>query len=349
MVDRQRLSVQAVGMVSAVGVTAESSCAAIRARISRYSEIAFHDSEGEAIVGAPAPEATGGRFGIPRIIAMLEGAFRDCVESYQRRWSTRHNPVSVIIAVGDSSRPDYNSDVANRAIAALHDRWPWLAMESSGVLSHGKTGIFDALSAARDLVRDRDCIILAADSLINARALRWLEEHRRLKTESNSDGVIPGEAAAALWVASAHEGRPSLAHIDGIGFASEPSANDPTRANTALGLAEALRGALADSGLSFRDIDFRVGGMTGERWEFMEASVAFSRVMRERKSRFDLWLPAEMLGDVGTALGACMLATTAYGFIKRYAPGKRAVVFQSSTSAHRAACIISADCAHPDV
>ena len=56
---------------------------------------------------------------------------------------------------------------------------------------------------ARELLAGRRefpaCLVCGVDSYINARSLHWLDRNSRLKTPANSDGVIPGEAAAACW------------------------------------------------------------------------------------------------------------------------------------------------------
>ena len=41
---------------------------------------------------------------------------------------------------------------------------------------------------------------MALDSLIDARALSWLDSRMRLKTSKVTDGLIPGEAACILVV-----------------------------------------------------------------------------------------------------------------------------------------------------
>ena len=73
----------------------------------------------------------------------------------------------------------------------------------------------------------------------------------------------------------------------------------------------------------------------------MEASTALARIQRIHKEDFDLFVPAEYLGDVGAALPACMMVTAAMGFAKGYAPGSSAILFSSSRSKERAACVVS--------
>src|SRR5207237_7968617 len=123
-----------------------------------------------------------------------------------------------------------------------------------------------------------------ADSYVDGRALRWLEEHWRLKTDDNSDGVIPGEAAAAVFL-QPHAPAPAaaLAEVVGLGFAQEKAhvlSEDPL---LGLGLAAAARQALAEAGLRLHEIDFRLSDVTGESYGFKEQSLVLARLMRVRR------------------------------------------------------------------
>jgi 3-oxoacyl-[acyl-carrier-protein] synthase-1 len=249
----------------------------------------------------------------------------------------------LLVAIDEPGRPDYAPDLPERLLEevgkALGFRFPL----PSGVFPGGTTGFFRLLERARQMLAGptaQGCIVAAVDSLVNSRALHWLEEHGRLKTPFESDGVIPGEAAAAIWVRPAASSGSSLLDIIGLGFGQEPSLKEEDRPNLAVGLAEALRAALSDAHLSLPEIDFRVGGMTGERAGFMEASTGVARIQRVHKENFVLWVPAEKLGDVGAALPACMLVITAVAMAKGYAPGGRALLFISARNPERAACVL---------
>src|SRR4029077_10182187 len=113
-------------------------------------------------------------------------------------------------------------------------------------------------------------------SLVNRKMLRSLSADRRLKTATDSDGVVPGEAAAALWLTRPNAPRPALAQILGVGMSDEPSVLNRDQPNKGIGLARAMSAALSESGLELHEIDFRVGGMTGERLGFAEASTALA-------------------------------------------------------------------------
>jgi 3-oxoacyl-[acyl-carrier-protein] synthase-1 len=332
------MSVAAVGMACSLGADAPSTCAAIRAGVARFEEIPFRDTEGRAIIGAPAPEVVSGRQGFGRVLALLNRALAECAESYLRDRSGRAVRLSLLINL--DSPNSIPPDARSRVLAELA-RIPALAQAETRIYTAGKTGVFQCIAAARQLLAGgaTACIVAAADSFLNARALLALETDERLKTETNFDGVIPGEGAAAFALETSADGQDSYARLIGLGFGNEESVQKNTP-NLARGLAQALKGALADAGADVFDIDFRVGCVTGEQAAFCEASTAFARVQRKHKDDFALLLPAETLGDVGVALPACAVVNTAIGFRRRYAPGRSAIVFGSSAGAERAACVM---------
>lgn len=341
---RDLLAVESVGMVSSVGLNAVSCCAAVRAGISRFEEILFHDSEGTPIIGAPAIEAVVDRQGYRRLAPMIAMVIQECVNTHYESEKYFNGKIPVLVNVDSLDRPDYPNEVSDLLLAEMREILGKDFPKTITIYPEGKTGFFRSLLKVRELLKRPDveaCVIASGDSLLNARTLSWLENNDHLKTENNSDGVIPGEAAAALWIGRAYRHRKAMMYIAGIGLGNEESVSHEDKPNLAVGLAEAMRKALAETGVEIHKIDFQVGGMTGERLEFMEASTALARIQRVHKEDFDLFVPAEYLGDVGAALPACMMVTAAIGFTKGYAPGRIAVLYSSSRMQERAACIIS--------
>jgi len=341
----RRLAIRSVGMVCPVGLDAASGCAAIRARISRFEEVPFHDGAWQPIVGSPVPEIAPNRQGWRRLAPLLTRAVLDCLEPAGAPTLTAGGALPLLIAIDDPERPDFPEDLPARLVAEVRVTLGKRISDSPEVLAEGPCSFFRALDRARQVVAaggGAGCLVAAVDSLLNGRALARLEEQGRLLTERNSDGVIPGEAAAAVWVTPADGCSAALAEVVGIGFGEELSALEEDRPNVAMGMAQAMRQALADANLTLPEIDFRVGGMTGEQATFGEASTALARIQRVHKEQFELWGPAEILGDVGAALTACMTVVTAVGIAKGYAPGRRALLYAFAPSAARSACVISA-------
>lgn len=334
------MSIRAVGLCSSVGLDAPSACAAIRARLSRVEESDFHDRSGEPIMAAMAPEVVGNRHGYRRLAPLLIEAVRDCILAGVMTLKGKGPAVPLLIALDGPDRLDHPHDLPKLLADELAPLLKNTTMKSAEFVVKGPLAFLHTLRRAEALFKDKaveHVAVAAVDSLVNRRMLRSLELSHRLKTEENSDGVIPGEAAACVLL-----GRPtpgSYPDVCGIGIVEEPSARAKT-ANMASGLADAIRDAVRRSGMKFEQLDFRVGGMTGEQAGFAEASTSIARVQRVHKDDFDLWVPAEKLGDVGAALPACMLVVTAVGIAKGYAPGSSAILQMGSTSADRGAVVL---------
>ncbi|RMI00753.1 MAG: hypothetical protein D6681_11210 [Calditrichaeota bacterium] len=337
------LSVESVGMVSSIGLNAPSCCAAIRAGISRFEEIPFHDHFGNPIIAAPAIEAVPNRQGYQRTIQLLVLAIRECILSHPAHRKYIPQKVCLLIHIDTLDRPDFPENLLDYMAADINEGLGEIAPDRIEIYPEGKTGFFRSLIRARKILNDSHfdaCIIAAGDSLVNGRMLAFLENNDRLKTEHNSDGVIPGEGAGALWVSRFSRQVKSMLIVAGIGLNKELSVLEKDKPTLGIGLANAIKESLKDAGIPLHSIDFRIGSIAGERLDFMEASTALARVQRVHKDHFELWLPAEQLGDTGVALPACMTIIAAVAFSKGYAPGRSALVFSSSRSAERAASIV---------
>ncbi|WP_342376382.1 hypothetical protein NVS55_34520 [Myxococcus stipitatus] len=208
------------------------------------------------------------------------------------------------------------------------------------IFTEGSYGGFAALAAGRRLLLQREfptCVVAAAESMLCARTLLGLSERGRLLVEGNSDGIIPGEAAACLLLSRQEQG---LATVRGLGFASESASleNDvPLRAD---GIVASARAALEEAGLGLHDIAFRISDAAGESFYFKEQALLVSRLLRQRKSEFPLWLCAESLGDTGAASGLCGVLWAIAAWARRYAPGQRAMGFAGNAQGGRAAVVL---------
>ena len=89
------------------------------------------------------------------------------------------------------------------------------------------------------------------------------------------------------------------------------------------------------------DLDFRITHISGEQYFFEEAALAVARNMRKPKEEFDLWHPAEGIGETGAAAGPVMIATALTACRKGYAKGTRILLHGSTDTDKRVAAILS--------
>lgn len=324
-------------MVTAVGLDAPSSCAAIRCGISGSEETRFM-FDGEWLLGCEVPleEPWRGREKLLRMAALAMG---ECLEALDEIGS---HEVPLLLSIAEEDRPGrltgldagFISDLQERLGVRFH---PW-----SRAFANGRIGGVQALDYARTVVasgRPR-CLVAGVDSLLVAQTLEAYHASHRLLTEGNSDGFIPGEAAAAALIGP--EGSGGTVRCIGVGYGAEPApigSGEPLRAD---GLVQAFQAALAEAGWDLGQVDYRITDLSGEQYGFKEAALALTRVLRERKEEFDIWHPADCVGETGAAVAPILLAVAAAGAVKEYAPGPRAIAHLAGDNAHRAAFLLDA-------
>ena len=326
------------GLVTSVGLTAPAACAAIRAGVTNHSTTRFVDSAGEWLLAAQVPLETPWR-GRERLVQMLRLAVQDCIGP---DGPPEPKPLPLLLCVSDRQRPGrmdgidelVSSELAARLGLKFHP-------EYSATMAHGKVGVTVALDRARALLYDcgvEHVLIGAVDSLLTGPTLSAFETQGRLLTARNSNGFVPGEAAGAVLVS--RDSVPGALICLGLGFAEERAtiaSDEPLRGE---GLAAAIKKGLADADCQMHDLDFRIADISGEQYYFKEAALALSRTLRRRKETFDLWHPADSIGETGAAAGAVALAVTLAAGRKAYADGPSVLFHASNDGGQRAAAVL---------
>ena len=88
------------------------------------------------------------------------------------------------------------------------------------------------------------------------------------------------------------------------------------------------------------ELDFRNTDISGEQYYFKEASLALSRTLRQPKAEFDLWHPAEAIGESGAAVGLAVLIDSHAACQKGYAPGPGILTHFANDTGERAAAVL---------
>lgn len=336
----RNISILTTGMVTGVGLNAPASCAAIRCGINNFRETRFMDKGGEWITGSEVPLEQPWR-GMEKLIQLAVRAIRECIGSITEKIEN----VPLLLCVSEKDRPGrfdgLDGELINRIQSELGVRFH----EKSAAIPQGKAGGIRAIDMASRLFQEerlRYCLIAGVDTFLTAATLSAYEEENRLLTSKNSNGFIPGEAGAAVLLGSPYSASDkSGLTCQGIGFGNEQAtinSEDPLRAE---GLVHAIKGALADSQLTMGDLDYRITDMNGEQYGFKEASLALTRILRERKEEFDIWHPADCLGEVGAAVVPCILGVALNASRKKCSPGEKILCHSGNDSGERAAMILT--------
>ncbi|WP_431023997.1 hypothetical protein [Halomonas sp. H5] len=335
------LAILGTGMVTGVGLTAPAACAAIRCAIDNFQETRFMDAGGEWILGCEVPLEQPWR-GRVKLVKMLAMALQECLDGVPEL-----DPAAtpLLLGIAETSRPGRLEGLDDALIPEVEAELGLRFHPQSRVIAGGRIAVAVGLWRARELLATRavDRVIVAGgDGLLMAPTLAAYEARDRLLTSQNSNGFIPGEAAAALVVELARPSEAPQLLCMGLGFGTEPAhveAEDrPLRAD---GLVAAIRGALAEVGTTLAATDFRITDVSGEQYGFKEAALALGRLLRERKAEYDIWHPADCIGEVGAAIGGVMLGVTRAAVTQAYSPGNHVLAHFGNDDGRRAAAILS--------
>ncbi len=89
------------------------------------------------------------------------------------------------------------------------------------------------------------------------------------------------------------------------------------------------------------ELDGRLCDANGEQYGFKGAALTLTRILRKRKEEFDIWHPAECIGETGAAIVPIMLAVASAAMSKGYAPGPAMLCHCANDDGQRAAMVIS--------
>lgn len=332
----QALAFTGMGMVTGVGLDAWSACAAIRCAIDNFQETHFIDVAGERILGCEVP-LPAARRGAARLLDMAAAAID---EALCDSGSTGTEAMPLLLCLPEPERAGRMVADDGAFLRALEQAARLRPHPQSATIAAGKMSLALALLRARELLAGgaQRVLIAATDSLLAGPTLAHYERCDRLVTSRNSNGFIPGEAAAAL-VVQLTDGAGQLT-CSGIGLGQEVAhvlAELPLRAE---GLCQAIRAALDESGAAMHDVNFRIADLAGEQYHFKEASLAVLRLLRQRKPAFGVWHPADCVGEVGAAAALVMLCVVRMAYIKGYDDGPRVLAQLGGDDGARAALVL---------
>jgi 3-oxoacyl-[acyl-carrier-protein] synthase-1 len=331
------------GMMTGVGLTAAASCAAIRGALDNFQETRFIARGGEWIIGSEVPLEQPWR-GIAKLARLLAGPLGECLELIPDVAPER---IPLFLCVAEEDRPGRLEGLGDPLFFQACELLGVRFHERSRVIAQGRVGGAVALHYASRLIHEegfRHVIVAGVDSYLVAGTLRAYDERERLLTPANSNGFIPGEAGGALLVGPAGAGA-GIACL-GMGFAVERAtieSDEPLRAD---GLTSAIRDALTAAGLTMADLDYRITDIAGEQYQFKEAALAEARLLRQHKGEFDIWHPADCIGEVGAASLPCMLGVALYAATKDYAPGPHPLAHLGNDDGKRVALALAAPGPH---
>jgi 3-oxoacyl-[acyl-carrier-protein] synthase I len=206
-------------------------------------------------------------------------------------------------------------------------------------------GLVAVASAVEQLQKGRAdvCLVGAVDSLLDSRFLHALFAESRLKVGSRGSGIIPGEGGAFVILERARDAArrkvQPLAQIEAIALEKDApwKPDAPVRAE---GLSRAIRAVLQVAGAG--ELRRVLTDLNGERWRFLEWALAEARCLEGLPRGWQLWHPADCLGDLGAAYGVSAMVLATRAMARGYHGGGKVLITASSDRGERAAMCLSA-------
>jgi len=334
------LSIVASGLVTAVGFNSASSLAALRAGVSGIRETYLADRQSGNLL-------SGGKVDLPhwwedlgKVVDLAAPAIDECLYAALPEEPER---IPILLGVASPDRPGRWASLDTQLLEKIELKLDLPHHPESRTFAAGQTAGIHGMIAAYDILAKRKarcCIIAGADSYLQQDTIDAYVAQRRIMTEDNSNGFLPGEAGAAVLVTLGGWGKGSHLQVRGLGMANEPApiaSEEPFRGE---GLTEAVRLALKDANLTLEDLAWSLTDITFEHYKFKEAAFATGRLSRDnREDLFDIWHPIEHLGEIGAAMVPVLLAWALHAGQKDYAPGARALCHVGNDGHERAAWV----------
>lgn len=352
-----RIAITGIGLVTSVGFGTASTLAAIRGIIANFSEhetvMVNGDCYGTELSGAGIarmPEDIVPRHvtGVERAVALLTPAIRECTNGLScdmpgsAEWRIRN---WIEPECGDFEK-NMNA-VFRDSPVAIPCRTPL------DDLFLGRCLFFEDIMQAAAHLRNgihRMALVACVDSLCETTILERLCETGRLKSGTNPEGIVAGEAAGAVLLELESHARMREARIHAFlsdwGRGDEPDPWTGKIPSSASGLSTALLEAFTSLPGKGADIGMVVSDLNGEFARAYEWGIAAGRIFPKDDKERELRHPADCVGDCGAAMGAVLIATAVSLSSVGTEPLKIAVATSDEYGARRVLCIER--CYEPD-
>jgi 3-oxoacyl-[acyl-carrier-protein] synthase-1 len=375
-------SITAIGVVSALGLDWETSCAAFRCGISRAGKLdhfriqADDPWEVEFAVGHQVDLLTRGFEGHGRLLRLLKGALSDLIPrvpvALRDSGSTPaylclpnpHRTLSNIELIVDEEIRDETrarsvdrpptevSDAAEALLfhAAALAKWPG-TVRLAGVSHAGYTGMIEMIDRClSDMQAGRTvhAIVGTVDSLLDDETLAWLSSTRRLKNPAIATGMIPGEAGVVLLLSERQANADGMGIVESLAFDEEDQPFETRQSALGKGLSGVIRQVASTTGWPGQDPPWVLSDQNGETYRASDWGWALHRLTAADPvfAATRVWFPAVSFGDTGGAGAGLGVACALSAWRRGYAPSSRCCVVASSDCARRAAMLLS--CSNPN-
>ncbi len=345
-----------LGMCSSLG-NAVMACAAARTQMSAGTElhdvwVRDEDDAEQRAIGHPISTAAGFQ-GAARLLCLAWPALEDLLEHNHLRALDPASTGLYLCLPDQASRAREGEEAPEAPIRSpgpglcarlVQHTALGLPPSQWNHVDEGPTGVVRAVAEASVKLRSglwHRCLVGAVDSLLDPRAVGWLQRAGRLKTPTKPDGLQPGEAGAFVLLerldAARRRSAEVLAVVAGTSVIDD-APREPTGTPSGAGLAEAITRLLTT------DDAWLVSDHNGEHHRAAELGNALVQVSRRFPATADgaRWFPATSFGDTGAASAVVAICMATRSFARGYAAGASAIIAASSDGGCRGTLRIDA-------
>jgi 3-oxoacyl-[acyl-carrier-protein] synthase-1 len=320
--------VTGLGIVSPVGYSAQPTCAALRAGISRFAELEdIVDRHGELIVVSKIPEIESLT---NRAKEIATACCQEAISQIPPHNLSRRN-VSFSLLQNEEGRPggpflfdrDVKDIAADLGLSAVSvETYPYGNAAGMKAIGDGQRRLEEDPTSLQ--------IILGFDSLLQLETLAHFEKANRLKGASCARGLIPGEACACVILESPavikRDTSRTYCALVGVSTAYENAPVGSEEPCLGEGLTDAIFGALEAASWSPETVGQVYCDLNGEVYRAHEWMLALCRTLSDPF----ITHPADCIGDIGAAFCPLLISWAVIAFERGYAQSDKAFIFCSS-------------------
>lgn len=339
------------GVVTTVGHDVASTAAAVRAHLTNFQSSHIIDKMGEPMILSLAEFISFDVRGPERLSALALPAAKEALAPLRASSRSGVEMPAVAVCMGFAApRPGFNPiHVEQQIVARLQSETAiTLSKTQRFLVSAGHASGLLGIERAVDMI-DAGAVefvlVGVVDSYYDADLLEWLDDSKRLHSDANKDGFIPGEGAGFCLITSPsvaeRYGLRVLTTVLSVASAEEPHPFASDGISIGEGLTTVLRKALdvsaQDNGGA---ADWTICDMNGESFRASEWTYAYLRTTSKHRDPLEIWHPADCYGDIGAASGLVLVAIATAAWQRNYARGNRCLVWASSDGPERAAVLL---------
>ncbi len=312
------ICITGLGMVTSVGHDVKTACASIRAGLKRAvkldnfyaeSKAGYGEWEDGLVTGHPVFEDDYDDTET-RLFSLTSMVFEDLYNfSGDDKALIENTPLFLVLP--ENYRKKIDEEKFKQYVSDISAEYSFKNVQIT-IFNEGHAGMIIALSKAVESINNslfERAIIAGIDSLIGFDDLSLFNSHKRLKTELNSDGFIPGEAASAFLIEKTTTAKKRKATINAvIDVISTGHEDDHLLSGnyaTATGLTNVISAMILAMESEKEENELLpsaiISDLNGEPYRFEEWSMAQPKVMNKVAGDKEMIFPVKNIGDTGAA------------------------------------------------